>query len=156
MSASLALEVSGEEEKRKSAGPLCDECARGYTGLWPNCEPCGECFRNWDNIVQNLRTNVEAMIEKANNIEDTGVASVYDEQFADMEKALEDVKARLAEANITKEDIEQLDKQIELLKKQVNNVKMRMEDVEAAADEVEKGVDFAEHFDKDLALQANE
>lgn len=142
--------------KPGSGGPLCDECARGYTGQWPNCEPCGECFRSWDNIVQNLRQNVEAMIEKAANIEDTGVASVYDDQFTAMEKNLEEVKAKLAEANITKDDIDHLDKQIELLKAEVATVKSRMEEVESAADDVERGVDFAEQFDKDLAQQAAE
>lgn len=37
-------------------------CARGYTGQWPQCEACGECFQNWDEIIQNLRNQVEVLI----------------------------------------------------------------------------------------------
>ncbi|EJW75502.1 hypothetical protein WUBG_13590, partial [Wuchereria bancrofti] len=64
-----------------SGGPLCNMCARGYTGQWPQCQACGECFQNWDEIIQNLRSQVEVLIETAKNVEDTGVASVYDNEF---------------------------------------------------------------------------
>lgn len=46
------------------SGPLCNMCARGYTGQWPQCETCGECFQNWDEIIQNLRNQVEVLIGK--------------------------------------------------------------------------------------------
>lgn len=36
-------------------GRHCDECARGYTGVAPTCNPCGECFDNWDRILQALK-----------------------------------------------------------------------------------------------------
>ena len=34
------------------AGYRCDRCDRGTTGQLPNCQPCGECFDNWDKIIQ--------------------------------------------------------------------------------------------------------
>ena len=37
------------------AGAKCDHCARGTTGTLPNCEPCGECFDDWDDIISDLR-----------------------------------------------------------------------------------------------------
>lgn len=37
------------------AGKNCDICARGYTGNAPFCDPCGECFDNWDDILQELK-----------------------------------------------------------------------------------------------------
>uniref|UniRef100_A0A914R467 Laminin EGF-like domain-containing protein n=1 Tax=Parascaris equorum TaxID=6256 RepID=A0A914R467_PAREQ len=47
-----------------SGGALCNECARGYTGRWPHCEACGECYRNWDDIIQKLKSQVASLIGK--------------------------------------------------------------------------------------------
>ena len=34
-------------------GEKCDRCDRGYVGaVVPDCQPCGECFDNWDRILQ--------------------------------------------------------------------------------------------------------
>lgn len=41
--------------QKSSGGPKCDTCARGYTGQWPYCDECGECFQNWDLILQELK-----------------------------------------------------------------------------------------------------
>ncbi len=38
------------------AGLKCDRCARGTTGELPRCQPCGECFDNWDRIIKELRS----------------------------------------------------------------------------------------------------
>lgn len=35
-------------------GARCDECARGYLGSAPNCRFCGECFKNWNDILEDL------------------------------------------------------------------------------------------------------
>lgn len=107
-----------------SGGPLCNECPRGYvcgppaccdhfkhvlqaygfryTGTWPHCQPCGECFNNWDKILQGIRQDLDDLIEKANNIEDRGISSEYDASFETMEKQIEDVRAQLATVNVTK------------------------------------------------------
>lgn len=37
-------------------GPKCDQCARGYLGQMPSCSPCGECFDNWDLILNDLKS----------------------------------------------------------------------------------------------------
>lgn len=44
------------------SGPLCNQCARGYTGNWPYCEACGECFRNWDAIIHDLKQQIIVLI----------------------------------------------------------------------------------------------
>lgn len=36
-------------------GEKCTECARGYLGQMPRCDPCGECFDNWDVILNDIK-----------------------------------------------------------------------------------------------------
>ncbi|PAV69963.1 hypothetical protein WR25_10914 [Diploscapter pachys] len=127
-----------------SGGALCNECARGYTGQWPHCNPCGECFHQWDTIIQGLKDKVENLINTANNIEDTGVASAYDGDFEKMEKVLEETKKKLADADISKEHIEQMDKEVEKLKAQVANARGRLEAIENRVANATQAVDFAE------------
>lgn len=38
-------------------GYKCDTCARGYIGSVPDCIACGECFDNWDRILQEAKSN---------------------------------------------------------------------------------------------------
>lgn len=33
------------------SGDKCNKCARGFLGQSPYCSPCGECFTNWDRIL---------------------------------------------------------------------------------------------------------
>lgn len=37
-------------------GYKCDHCDRGYIGNVPDCIPCGECFDNWDRILQETKS----------------------------------------------------------------------------------------------------
>lgn len=37
-------------------GYKCDRCDRGYIGNVPDCIPCGECFDNWDRILQETKS----------------------------------------------------------------------------------------------------
>ncbi|KAM7532855.1 hypothetical protein Aperf_G00000128727 [Anoplocephala perfoliata] len=44
--------VSGQCSCREGiAGRRCDRCDRGTKGTSPYCEPCGECWTNWDNAI---------------------------------------------------------------------------------------------------------
>ncbi|CAJ0952788.1 unnamed protein product, partial [Mesorhabditis belari] len=127
-----------------SGGPLCNECARGYTGQWPYCQPCGECFHQWDGIVQGLKSKVETLINTANNIEDTGVASAYDEKFEKMEAELAETKKKLEEANISQEHLDDLEKKIDRLRGLMTKARDRLDSVESIVVNATQTVDFAE------------
>ncbi|KAA5586738.1 hypothetical protein F3H15_37190, partial [Pseudomonas aeruginosa] len=43
-------------------GYKCDTCARGFLGEAPQCYACGECFDNWDKIINDLKTRTEYAI----------------------------------------------------------------------------------------------
>ncbi|OQR67015.1 laminin subunit beta-2-like, partial [Tropilaelaps mercedesae] len=47
------------------AGPRCDQCARGYKGKAPFCEPCDNCFKNWDTIIAELDQNTRNLTDTA-------------------------------------------------------------------------------------------
>lgn len=69
------------------------------------------------------------LVDQANNIEDTGVASVYDEDFAQMETKLGNVKDMLDTANVTKEDVEKLQDRIDQLNEQIIGAKAKLNKV---------------------------
>ena len=50
-------------------GQQCDQCARGYKGQVPYCEPCGECFTNWDATIQDLIAKTNEVLDQVNNIQ---------------------------------------------------------------------------------------
>ncbi|VDM69895.1 unnamed protein product, partial [Strongylus vulgaris] len=137
-----------------SGGDFCNECARGYTGTWPYCQPCGECFHQWDNIIQGLKSQVENLVNTASNIEDTGVASAYDGEFENMEKILDETKKKLSDANVSKEHIEQLDNEVAKLKKEVAGARERLDGIEARVSNATQSVDFAQEDLKQLQTDA--
>ena len=67
-------------------GEKCDQCAPGFVqeaqltedhpvqtgtipyGENPNCVECGECFTNWNRILDELRMKTEKMVERAEQV----------------------------------------------------------------------------------------
>uniref|UniRef100_A0A673C8J1 Laminin subunit beta-2-like n=1 Tax=Sphaeramia orbicularis TaxID=375764 RepID=A0A673C8J1_9TELE len=43
------------------SGVRCDQCARGFSGQFPNCQPCHQCFGDWDRIVQDLAVRTKTL-----------------------------------------------------------------------------------------------
>ncbi|KAL3096642.1 hypothetical protein niasHS_006008 [Heterodera schachtii] len=70
-----------------------------YTGVWPRCPT------------------------RANNIEDRGISSEYDDTFVEMENKIGEVKRRMEGINKTKEDMEQLRRQMDHLQKQIGTMR---------------------------------
>lgn len=59
--------VTGKCEcKDGMAGKYCDECARGFMGIFPTCVHCHPCFQLWDDTVCQLKRDldhIEYMVE---------------------------------------------------------------------------------------------
>uniref|UniRef100_A0AC35F6W6 Laminin subunit beta-1 n=1 Tax=Panagrolaimus sp. PS1159 TaxID=55785 RepID=A0AC35F6W6_9BILA len=149
-----------------SGGPLCNQCARGYTGNWPQCQACGECFDNWDRILQSLKGKLDDLIRRANSIEDKGISSQFDNEFEEMEGVLDDVRSQLDAVNITNADIDSLKKAMESLNNEVAKARELIEEksqrstglglaVDAAAESVKTLNETAQQLTK-LAEELNE
>ncbi|XP_033213933.1 laminin subunit beta-1 [Belonocnema kinseyi] len=101
-------------------GPKCDQCDRSYIGYAPNCSPCGECFDNWDMILDGLRNKTDYVIAEASNIQKVGTTGVYSQEFDDMVNSIEQVKTLLGNATIRSQDLDELNKLAEDLNKNVS------------------------------------
>lgn len=77
-------------------GERCDRCDRGYVGTAPYCEPCGECFDNWDAILRDLQLQTQQVVQAASQIRETGATGAYTREFDDMQLKIEQVTTLLA------------------------------------------------------------
>ncbi|KAM8861455.1 laminin subunit beta-1a [Synchiropus picturatus] len=59
------------------AGPRCDTCARGFSGTFPNCQRCHQCFSQWDEIVGQLTNQTHRLVNKLNTIKASGISGPY-------------------------------------------------------------------------------
>uniref|UniRef100_A0AAY4EAZ9 Laminin subunit beta 2 n=1 Tax=Denticeps clupeoides TaxID=299321 RepID=A0AAY4EAZ9_9TELE len=85
------------------SGVRCDQCARGFSGNFPDCQPCHQCFGDWDRIVQNLAVRTKSLTDRAREIQTTGLTGAYERIFKGLEEKLSQardiVKARNATAD---------------------------------------------------------
>ena len=72
-------------------GEKCDQCDRSYIGVAPSCSPCGECFDNWDYILNGLRNKTHYVIDEASNIRKTGATGIYSQEFETIDKNIAQV-----------------------------------------------------------------
>ncbi|XP_012542845.2 laminin subunit beta-1 [Monomorium pharaonis] len=90
-------------------GEKCDQCDRGYHGEAPQCSPCGECFDNWDLILDGLKNKTNAVIQEASRIQKVGTTGVYSQEFDNMEEALNEVRDLISNTTIRSQDLDALD-----------------------------------------------
>lgn len=129
---------------------FCKCNSSSYTGRWPQCEACGECFDNWDRILQTLKHELDTLIDRANNIEDTGISSEYDDRFEQMEGKIAEVRKKLESVNITKDDIDNLRKQMENLQSEIDAARARLAEKNKRVSQISTKVDLAEEEVRNL------
>ncbi|KAK3517857.1 hypothetical protein QTP70_021002 [Hemibagrus guttatus] len=84
-----------------ATGQRCDSCGRGYVGNFPDCQPCDQCFREWDVTVRELTNQTQQLVDTVENLKVTGVTAAYKDTIDNMEggvkkltQILEDDKAQ--------------------------------------------------------------
>ncbi|KAG7235213.1 hypothetical protein INR49_030616 [Caranx melampygus] len=83
------------------SGVRCDQCARGFSGQFPNCQPCHQCFGDWDRIVQDLAVRTKTLAERAHEIQTTGLTGAYEKAFRDLEEKLAQARGIVNARNAT-------------------------------------------------------
>ncbi|XP_051976641.1 laminin subunit beta-1b isoform X1 [Xyrauchen texanus] len=73
------------------AGRRCDSCGRGYLGTFPDCEPCHQCFHDWDVNVGELTNHTQRLVDTVEGLKESGVMTHYKDTIS----SLEDVTTQL-------------------------------------------------------------
>lgn len=81
------------------SGVRCDQCARGFSGVFPACYPCHACFGDWDRVVQDLAARTRRLQQRAQELQQTGVLGAFESSFLDLQKKLDTVKTIVGARN---------------------------------------------------------
>lgn len=79
-------------------GARCDKCTRGYSGVFPDCTPCHQCFALWDVIIGELTNRTQKFLEKAKALKISGVIGPYRETVDSVEKKVSEIRSILAQS----------------------------------------------------------
>lgn len=66
----------------------CDQCARGFSGVFPACHPCHACFGDWDRVVQDLVARTRRLEQRAQALQQTGVLGAFEGTFRRIQEQL--------------------------------------------------------------------
>lgn len=70
----------------------CDQCARGFSGVFPACYPCHACFGDWDRVVQDLVARTRRLEQRAKELQQTGVLGAFEGSFRHIQEKLATVQ----------------------------------------------------------------
>ncbi|KAK1334991.1 hypothetical protein QTO34_004567 [Cnephaeus nilssonii] len=110
-------------------GPRCDKCTRGYSGVFPDCAPCHQCFAVWDVIIAELTNRTQRFLEKAKALKISGVIGPYRETVDSVEKKVNEIRDILAQ-NPAAEPLKNIGNLFEEAEKLTKDVTEKMAQVE--------------------------
>lgn len=84
------------ECKEWAAGQHCDRCTRGFIGHFPKCVPCHPCFQLWDDIVCQVKHDMDRIRFIITKILEMGeVPGVADTRIHELERKLAEIQKLL-------------------------------------------------------------
>ncbi|XP_039459916.1 laminin subunit beta-2 isoform X1 [Oreochromis aureus] len=145
------------------SGVRCDQCARGFSGQFPNCQPCHQCFGDWDRIVQDLAARTKGLAERAHGIQTTGLIGPYEKAFKDLEEKLAQAQDIVTARNATATAVTTLMELIEDLRAQIgettdtlNSLEGELTIVQDSNSEASKELSALEREAKELNLTSEQ
>lgn len=136
-------------------GEKCDQCDRGYHGEAPQCSPCGECFDNWDLILDGLRNKTNTVIQEASRIQKVGTTGVYSHEFDDMEESLNEVRDLISNTTISAQDLDALDILADELAKNISDSAKELEEANNLLENLNQRVNLGDVALKKLKSRTN-
>lgn len=124
-------------------GFKCDQCDRGYLGRAPHCSPCGECFDNWDLILNTLQAETKRVIDESKQIKTVGATGAYTKEFDAMEKKLGIIRNLLDNTTVSAQDINTLDQVVVDLRRHLNISIADLKEAEATLENVYSSINLA-------------
>ncbi|KAG7456038.1 hypothetical protein MATL_G00247520 [Megalops atlanticus] len=79
------------------AGPRCDSCARGYSGEFPDCVRCHQCFADWDQVIGDLANKTHRLVQRVNTVKASGITGPYQHTVDNVEQSANAIRAILAQ-----------------------------------------------------------
>ncbi|XP_078112377.1 laminin subunit beta-1a [Sander vitreus] len=74
------------------SGPRCDVCARGFSGTFPDCQRCHQCFSEWDTVIGQLSNQTHRLVNKVNAVRASGVSGPYRKSIDSLERSAADIR----------------------------------------------------------------
>uniref|UniRef100_H3B4L9 Laminin subunit beta 2 n=1 Tax=Latimeria chalumnae TaxID=7897 RepID=H3B4L9_LATCH len=108
------------------SGVRCDQCARGFAGYFPDCQPCHQCFGDWDRAVQDLAARTRRLLDRAKEIQQTGITGVYEKDFSELEEKLAQARTIVNARNATAQAVTNLMKLIDDIRNQITETTERL------------------------------
>ncbi|KAF7246578.1 Laminin subunit beta-1 [Varanus komodoensis] len=116
-------------------GPRCDKCTRGYSGTFPDCAPCHQCFALWDVIINELTNRTQRFLERAKALKITGVSGPYQKTLNSVEAKLNEIKSIVAQ-NPAAEPLKNIGNLFEEAEKLTTDVTEKIAEVEEKVSKV--------------------
>ncbi|PKU40260.1 laminin subunit beta-1 [Limosa lapponica baueri] len=110
-------------------GPRCDKCSRGYSGFFPDCVPCHQCFALWDVIISELANRTQQFLDRANALKITGVTGPYQQTLNTLEEKLSQIKTIISQ-NPAAEPLKNIGNLFEEAEKLTADVTVKIADIE--------------------------
>ncbi|KAM9753080.1 LOW QUALITY PROTEIN: laminin subunit beta-1-like [Menidia menidia] len=83
------------------SGPRCDRCARGFTGTFPDCQRCHQCFSQWDDIIGQLTNQTHRLANKIHAIKASGVSGPYRRSMDSLQSSAADIQLLLDQSAVS-------------------------------------------------------
>lgn len=111
-------------------------CARGQFGRFPNCEPCGDCFDQWDEIIRGLKNKTQALLDRVKLLLEIGTTGAYAKEFNEIENKLDRIKYILDNQKLDESAILDLKRQLDELAKLLKSLEKTLSEYEHEADSI--------------------